>query len=170
MGRKLKDEKLCHEKEVHDIKVANNAKSAQHAAKMSRINGKSKHRVDDSNHMLLQFVAVENKLKQSNARCEVHERALDENGQTIQLSRKRRSLLATQAEVVQAVQATIEKHHSESANQAASAKRRTFGSEQEEVLFTQREIQSVVKANCVFDAEMVTLMEELSMLNVQIRV
>merc|ERR1712212_1366947 len=166
----LKDEKLRHEQEVCTIKVANNAKNAQDAAKMSRMEGKNKHKEDDANHMILQFVAVENKLKQSKARCAVHERALAENVQIIQLSYKRRSLLVTQAEVVQAVQATIEKHHFESANQAASAKRRTFDSEREEVLFTQREIQSVVKANCVFDAEMVTLMEELSTLNMQIRV
>merc|ERR1712212_752291 len=126
----LKEEKLRHEQEVCDIKLANQAKSAQHAAKMNRIKGKDKHKEDNANHMLLQFVAVENKLKQSNARCAVHERALAENAQTIQMSHKRRSLLITQSEVVKAVQATIEK-------QAASAKRRTFGSEQEEVLFTQ---------------------------------
>ena len=165
----LNDKKLRHEQEVRDIKVLNNAKSAQHAVKMSRMKGKNKHKEDDANHMLLQFLAVENKLKQSNGRCAVHERALAENAQTIQLSRKRRSLLVTQAEVVQAVQATIQKHHFESANQAASAKRRTFDSEREEVLYTQREIQSVVNANGVFYAEMVTLMKELSMMNVQIR-
>merc|ERR1712212_843894 len=163
------DEKLRHEQEVCDIKVANNAKSAKHAAKMSRMKGKNKHKEDDANHMLLQFLAVENKLKQSNGRCAVHERALAENAQTVQVSHKRRSLLVTQAEVVQAVQATIEKHHFDSTNKAASEKRRKFGSEQEEILFTQSEIQSVVNANDVFNEEMVTLMEELSMLNVQIK-
>merc|ERR1712087_367699 len=165
----LKDEALRHEKEVCEIKVANHAKSAQHAAKMRRMRGKDKHREDDANHMVLQFVTAENKLKQSNARCAVHERALAENAQTIELSRKRQSLLVTQAEVAQAVQATIEKHYSESANQAASAKRRTFDSAQEEVLLMQREIQSVVNANGVFYQEMATLMEDLSTLNVQIR-
>merc|ERR1712212_369599 len=163
----LKEKKLRHEREVCDIKLANQAKSAQHAAKMNRIKGKDKHKEDDANHMLLQFVAVENKLKQSNARCAVHERALAENVLKIQLSRKRQSLLVTQAEVAQAVQATIEKHHFESMNQAASAKRRKFGSEKEELLFAQREIQTVVNGNGVFYEEMVTLMEELSMLNVQ---
>merc|ERR1712087_702856 len=158
----LKDEKLRHEREVCEIKVANHAKSAQHAAKMRYIKGKNKHREDDANHMILQFVAVENKLKQSNARCAVHERALAENAQTIELSRKRQSLLVTQAEVVQAVQATMEKHHSESANQAASAKRKTFDSEQEEVLLMQRDIQSVINANG-------RLMEYLGALNLQIR-
>merc|ERR1712212_352956 len=126
------DEKLRHEQEMCDTKVVNNTKSAQHAAKMSRMKGKNKHKEDDANHMLLQFVAVENKLKQSKERCAVHERALAENAQTIQLSHKRRSLLVTQAEVVQTVQATVEKHHFESVKQAASAKRRKFDSEQEE--------------------------------------
>merc|ERR1712087_371015 len=165
----LKDEKLRHEREVCEIKVANHAKSAQHAAKMLRMRGKNKHREDDANHMVLQFVTAENKLKQSNARCAVHERALAENAQTIELSRKRQSLLVTQAEVVQAVHATIEKHHSESANHAASANCRTFSSEQEEVLSMQRELQSVVNANGIFNEEMAALMEDLSTLNVQMR-
>merc|ERR1712087_62503 len=167
--RNLKEEGLRHEKEVCGIKVANSAHSAQHAAKMSRIQGKNKHKEEDVNHMALQFVAVENKLKQSNERRAEHQQTLAENAQTVLLSRKRRSLLSTQAEVVRAVQATIEKHHSESANQAATAKCRKFGSEQEEVLFTQNEIRSVTTANDIFNEEMVTFMEELSTLNVQIR-
>merc|ERR1712212_168867 len=161
------DEKLRHEQEVCDIKVANNAKSAKHAAKMSRMKGKNKHKEDDANHMLLQFLAVENKLKQSNTRCAVHERALAENAQTVQRSHKRRSLLIAQAELLQAVRATIEKHCADSANQATLVKRTKFESEREEVLFTKNEIRRAANANDACYGEMVSLIKSVETLNMQ---
>merc|ERR1712212_782675 len=101
---------------------------------------KGKHKSDDMNHMARQFVAREDKLKQSNERCAVHERTLAENARTVERCQKRRPVLMAQCEVVEAVKATIEKHRGEAANREALVKRRKFASEREEVLFTQNQI------------------------------
>jgi len=165
----LVEEELRHGKEMCDMKAANEAKSSNHAATVRRMQHKNKHRNEDLNHMSLQFVAMEDKLKQSNTRCAVHERALAENAQTVQRSQKRQSLLIAQDEVLQAVKATIEKQCADSANQAALAKHTKFESEQEEMLFTQNEIERVANANDACREGMTMLMESVQRLNMQMR-
>merc|ERR1712212_36916 len=159
-------EQLRHGKEMWDMNAANKAKSAKHATKMGRMQNKGKHKSDDMNHMALQFVAREDKLKQSNERCAVHERTLADNARTVERCQKRRPVLMAQCEVVEAVKATIEKHRAEAANRV---KRSKFASEREGVLFTQNQIKCALNASDVFCEEMALLMEELSIQNAQMR-
>merc|ERR1719216_427305 len=88
--KSIDDEEARHNKEMGDMKIVSDAKTAKHNSKMDRMSDKNKHKTDDVNHMALHFVSLENKLKQNNARCAVHERALADNAQTIQKSRDRR--------------------------------------------------------------------------------
>merc|ERR1712176_119546 len=166
----IEDEEVRHRQEMCDMKTASDAKTAKHNTKMERMSDKNKHRTDDVNHMALHFVSLENKLKQNNARCAVHEQALAENAQTIQQSRDRRKLLVAQSEVVQAVREVIEKDRTKSSKQTALAKRKKFGDAAEEAQFVQNEIESAIKANRDFDDEIIAFMTTLTELNEQIRV
>merc|ERR1719385_358013 len=96
-------EALRHGQEMSEMKTSSDAKTATHNAKMGRMKDKHKHKGDDANHMALHFVALENKLKESEARCALRQRTLDENTQTIRKSRTRMDLLTAQLEVIVAV-------------------------------------------------------------------
>merc|ERR1712013_269009 len=115
------DEKKRHGQEMSDQQTASDAKTAVHNAKMGRMGGKNKHKTEDANHMALQFVKLENSLKQSQERCAVHEQKLTENAQRIKQTQIRRDLLVAQSEVVRAVKEAIAKDRSK---QSASAVKR----------------------------------------------
>merc|ERR1712154_153000 len=137
----IEDEEARHGKEMRDMKIASDAKTAKHDKKMERMSDKNRHKTEDVNHMALHFVSLENKLKQNKARCAVHEKVLAENAQTIQQSRDRRKLLTVQSKVVQAVRDAIEKDRTNSSRQTAAAKRKKFGSSAEEAQFVKNEIE-----------------------------
>merc|ERR1712048_1220342 len=120
-----------------DMKTKSDARTDKHNKKMERMSDKNRHKTEDVNHMALHFVSLENKLKQNNARCAVHEKTLAENAQTIQQSRDRRKMLTAQSKVVQAIRDAIEKDRTKSSKQIASAKRKKFGSSAEEAQFVQ---------------------------------
>merc|ERR1712129_594261 len=79
----IDNEEVRHGREIRDMKTSSEAKTAEHDTKMVRIGDKNKHKTDDVNHMALHFVSLESKLKQSEARCAVHEQTLIEHAQTI---------------------------------------------------------------------------------------
>merc|ERR1712154_125455 len=165
----IEDEEARHGKEMRDMKTASDAKTEKHNKKMERMSDKNRHKTEDVNHMALHFVSLENKLKQNNARCAVHEKTLAENAQTIQQSRDRRKLLTTQSKVVQAIRDAIERDRTKSLKQTASAKRKMFGISAEEAQFVKTEIEGAIKANHDFGDEIIEFLTTLTELNEQIR-
>merc|ERR1712013_850004 len=169
----IDDEKVRHGQEMRDLQTTSDAKTATHNAKMGRMGGKNKHKTDDANHMALQFVKLENALKQSEARCAVHEQKLAGNAQRIKQSQIRRDLIVAQTEVVRAVKATIAKDRAKSSKQFGStsaAKRKKFeGGEAEEIQFLRHQIGCALTANTAFEEEMTVFVRMLSELNEQIR-
>merc|ERR1719206_1368109 len=167
--RSIDGEARRHGQEMSDLKSSSDAKTATHNAKMGRMKDKNKHQSDDANHMALHLVALESKLKASEARCALHQRTLNDFAQTIWESQRRQDVLAAQSEVLVAVKAAIAKNCAESAKQSAAAKRRNFGSEVEEERFVRREIASALDVNRIFDEKMAASLETLSDLNARMR-
>merc|ERR1712013_519409 len=166
----IDDEKVRHGQEMRDLQTTSDAKTATHNAKMGRMGGKNKHKTDDANHMALQFVKLENALKQSEARCAVHEQKLAENAQRIKQSQIRRDLIVAQTEVVRAVKERIAKDRIASSKQFGSAaKRKMFECEAEEIQFLRQRIECARTANTAFEEEMAVFVGMLSELNEQIR-
>merc|ERR1719249_214757 len=133
---------------------------------MGQMHDKDVYKTEDLNHITINFVALENKVKQTDERCAVQKRTLAANTQTKLNRQKRRDLLLAQSKVVYAAAATLEKHREESANLKATAKRTTFDSELEEVRFVQNAIKC---ASNLFGKEMTRFAEELRMSNVRMR-
>merc|ERR1712154_416359 len=165
----IEDEDARHKQQMRDMKTKSDARTVKHNKKMERMSDKNRHKTEDVNHMALYFVSLENKLKQNNARCAVHEKTLAENAQTIQQSRDRRKLLTTQSKVVQAIRDAIERDRTKSLKQTASAKRKTFGISAEEAQFVKTEIEGAIKANHDFGDEIIEFLTTLTELNEQIR-
>merc|ERR1712013_190024 len=163
-------DKYRHGQEMRDLQTTSDDATAAHNVKMGRMGGKNKHKTDDANHMTLQFVKLENALKQSEARCAVHERKLADNAQRIKQSQTRRDLIVAQTEVVRAVKEILEKDRTKSAKQFGSApKRKKFEGETEEIQFLRQQIECARTANTVFEEEMTVFVRMLSELNEQIR-
>merc|ERR1712013_947533 len=162
-------ETLRHGQEMVDMKTRSYAKTVKHDAKMLRMKDKNKHKTDDANHMTLQFVALESKLKQSEARCAVHEQTLTKNSRVIKKAKERRELLVAQSEVVRAIKQRLGQSRKESAKQSAATKRRKFSSEDEERGFWLKEIKCALANDKHFEEELRAFTEELFRLNGQMR-
>jgi len=167
----IDEEKLRHGHEMSEMKTSSDSKTATHETKMGRMNDKNQHKSDDGNHMALQFMSLESKLKRAEARCAEHEQALAENAQTVLQSQRRHDLLVAQSEVITAAKDVINKDGSESAEQKAAVNRKTFGRDckDEELRFLRNKIQKALDSNHAFDEEMTTFLTMLSELNEQIR-
>merc|ERR1712013_202038 len=154
-----------HGHEMCDLQTASEAKTTAHNAKMGRMDGKTKHKTDDANRMALNFVKLEDMLKQSEARCAEHEKKLAANAQWIEQSHIRRDLIIAQSGVVRIVKEAIEKATKQS---ASAAKRKTFESEAEEVQFLREKIECARTANSAFEEEVAVFVKMLTELNEQI--
>jgi len=163
----IDDEKVRHGQEMSDQQTASDAKTAVHNAKMGRMGGKNKHKTEDANHMALQFVKLENSLKQSQERCAVHEQKLTENAQRIKQTQIRRDLLVAQSEVVRAVKEAIAKDRSKQS--ASAVKRKKFKGDAEEIRFLRDQIEYARTTNTAFEEEMVVFVRMMGELNEQIR-
>jgi len=165
--KSLAEQKLSHGRQIDTMREASVAGTAHHVVKMGRLHDKNAFKTDDLNHITLNFVALEDRCKQSDERCAEQKRTLAANAQTKQQCHKRRELLLAQSKVLHAAAATLEKHNDESAKLKATAKRTTFDSEMEEV----RSVQNTIKCACngaeVFGKEMERVAEELCKFNVQ---
>merc|ERR1719391_1667834 len=167
--RNVDGEALRHGREMRDMKTSGDAKTAEHNAKVDRMNDKNKHKGEDANHMALHFVSLENKLKQSEARCAGHERTLAKNAQTIREAKSRKELLIAQSEVIEAVKGTFAKNCTEAERQTAAVKKGKFASDVEEKCFLRDGIEQVLNVNSGFGEEMATFIGMLRDLNVQMR-
>jgi len=167
--RNVDGEALRHGQEMREMKTSSDAKTAEHCAKVDRMNDKNKHKGEDANHMALHFVSLENKLKQSEARCAGHERTLAKNAQTIREAKSRWDLLIAQSEVIVAVKGTIAKNSTEAERQTAAVKKGKFNNDAEEKCFLRDGIEQVLNVNIGFGEEMTTFIGMLRDLNVQMR-
>merc|ERR1719320_1645119 len=112
-----------HGQAMCDLKSTSDAKTAKHNAKMARIRDKSKHKSEDVNHMAQNFILLENKLKQSEARCAVHQRTLAENAQTQRAAQSRRNLLIAQSQLIVVIKAVMSKSSTEEEKQETQVKK-----------------------------------------------
>merc|ERR1740131_892546 len=167
--KSLAEQKLSHGRRINTMREASVAGTAQHAVKMGQMRAKYAYKSEDLNHVTLNFVTLEDRVKQTDERCAVQKRTLVANAQTRQQCQKRRDLLLAQYKVVYAAAVTLETHHDESANLKAAAKRTRFASETEEVRFVQNAIKCVSDGLEVFGKEMARAATELRKSNVQMR-
>jgi len=165
----IDSEEERHGQAMSDLKSTSDAKTAKHNAGMVRIRDKSKHKSEDVNHMALEFISLENKLKQSEARCAVHQRTLAENAQAQRTTQNRRDLLIAQSQLIVIIKAAMSKSSTEEEKQETQVKKqiKKLSCVAELERFLLNEIKCARNTNDLFGEEMAAFLDELSETNAQ---